>query len=75
MRVTQDILEAGISDNGAWNIKQLKALLPEWEFKRKHAWPAKGWRMRLLDLEVTKEQIDKFLALKNAHLQKTGSLF
>lgn len=68
MKVTQEILEAGMSLRGAWNLAQLKALLPVCEFERAYAWPAKGWKSRLIGSEVKKEQIDEFLRLKNRHL-------
>lgn len=66
--VTQDLLEQGISLRGAWNIAQLKALLPAKEFKRRYAWPAKGWKHRLIGSKVTQKQVDEFLALKDRHL-------
>lgn len=73
--VTQEIINSGMSKNGAWSIAQLKALLPEWEFDRPYTWPAKGWRRRIIGTNRPKENIQKFLELKNAHLEKTGSLF
>jgi len=78
MRVTQDILEAGISKNGAWNRDQLEAILPANEFTGPGTWSIrKGWKQRLIGSEVPKYKIDKFLELKDKHLKldKTGSLF
>lgn len=66
--VTKDLLEQGMSLRGAWNIAQLKALLPAKEFKRRYAWPAKGWKHRLIGSKVTQKQVDEFLALKDRHL-------
>ena len=73
--VTKQLLEQGRSLNGAWNLAQLKALLPEGEFNRSYAWPAKGWKYRLIGSKVTQEQVNEFLRLKNRHLgHKTRKL-
>jgi len=72
--VTKQLLEQGMSDNGAWNLAQLKALLPKSEFSRPFAWPSKGWKYRLIGSKVTKHQIERFLRLKNKHLERTGLL-
>ena len=66
--VTKDILEKGKSLKGAWNLAQLKVLLPKWEFERNYAWPAKGWKSRLIGSKVSQQQIDEFLRLKDRHL-------
>jgi len=66
--VTKELLEQGMSFRGAWNIAQLKALLPAREFKRPYAWPAKGWKHRLIGSKVTQAQVDEFLNLKDRHL-------
>ena len=66
--VTLELLEQGLSCNGAWNLAQLKALLPQKEFNRPYAWPAKGWKTRLIGSKVTQEQVNEFLRLTNRHL-------
>jgi len=75
--VTLELLEQGLSCNGAWNLAQLKALLPQKEFERPYAWPAKGWKQRLIGTKVTPRQIDDFLILRNKHIKKEAetSLF
>lgn len=77
MIVTEQILQAGMSDRGAWSLKQLKCLLPAKEFMgNKGAFPDHGWRKRIIGRNVSKKQIERFLELKNAHLkEKTGQLF
>lgn len=66
--VTKELLEQGMSFRGAWNMAQLKALLPAKEFKRSYGWPRKGWKHRLIGSKVTRAQVDEFLALKDRHL-------
>ena len=73
--ITNELLEEGISSNGAWNLAQLKALLPQKEFARPYAWPAKGWKQRMIGSKVTQNQIVKFLRLKNKHIEPTKPLF
>jgi len=79
MIVTEKILEDGLSRRGGFNLAQLKALLPRWEFHAgDNGWPMKGWRRRIVGADVSKEKIDRFLALKDKHLRpapKTGNLF
>jgi len=78
MVITEDILEQGLSSNGGWSNKQLKALgLPKQYFKRDGGL-LKGWRRFLVGLDVPEEYIVRFLELKNAHLSfaaKTKRLF
>lgn len=64
--VTEQLLEQGISLNGAWNVAQLKALGVKFGGKH-HFWPA-GWKKKLLGSKVTQEQVNEFLSLKNRHL-------
>ena len=74
MRLTQqkitDTLEAGKSIRGAWSLKQLKLLLPAMEFSKKGAFPEKGWKDRLIGREVSQDDIDSFIALKDRHLSE-----
>ena len=60
--VTQELLEQGMSLNGAWNSAQLRAL------GVKTIWHNKGWKFKLLGSKVTQEQINEFLRLTNRHL-------
>ncbi len=72
MKVTPELLEEGISLNGAWSKKQLLALgVPiRKEFKL-----IKGWKGRLIGSETTEQQKKQFLALKNAHIKDDEPLF
>lgn len=59
--ITNAIIEAGMSENGALSHAQCRAIgipLPL----------VRGWRRRALKSEVTQDQIDQFLALRNVHL-------
>lgn len=67
--VTKQLLEQGMSLNGAWNMAQLKAL------GVKTIQHNKGWKYRLIGSKVTQEQVNEFLRLKNRHLgHKTRKL-
>lgn len=69
--ITEQLLEQGMSDNGALNRAQLDAILPHWEFTGSGTWSIKkGWKERLIGSKVGKGQIDEFLRLKNKHLTK-----
>lgn len=61
MRVTKEILEQGKSANGAWSAKQLELFGESWP-------PFRGWKYRILEQDVSAETIEKFVALKDAHL-------
>lgn len=73
MIVTQEILNKGLSVNGALNSKQLKVFLGHEDFPS--GWPTKGWKSRILGSRASKEQIDRFLRLTDCHLENTGNLF
>lgn len=59
---TRDILEAGASRNGFWNYAQLELL----NVNHKQ----KGWKYRAIGNRYPKAVIEKFLALKDAHLPR-----
>lgn len=60
MILTNELLEAGKSDNGGWNTTQLRILgFNGFEYK---------WRRRATGMAITQEQYDQFLAVRNAHL-------
>ncbi len=68
MKVTTELLEQGLSRNGAWSRKQLVAIgVPV--SKRFKLW--KGWKDRLIGSEITEQQKNKFLDLKDKHLKPT----
>ena len=60
--VTKELLEQGMSLNGAWNSAQLKAL------GVKTIYNNKGWKSRLIGSKVTQKQVNEFLRLTNRHL-------
>ncbi len=65
--VTQELLEQGLSVNGAWSRKQLVAIgVPV----RKRFKLIKGWKDRLIGSVITEQQKTRFLALKDAHIKK-----
>ncbi len=64
--VTNSLLEQGISVNGSWSKKQLLALgVPI----RRGFKLVKGWKDRLIGSEITEQQKNKFLDLKDKHLK------
>lgn len=60
MILTNELLEAAKSDNGGWNAAQLK-LLGFNGFEAK-------WRKRAVGMEVTDQQYEDLLLLRNVHL-------
>lgn len=61
MIITQAMIEAGMSDNGALSFKQID-LLGFGKYS--------GWRRRAVGKEILTERYKEFLALKNVHLKK-----
>lgn len=60
MKVTTELLEQGLSRNGALNARQVNALGENITVS--------GWRWRLSGKEITGLQKKRFLELKDAHL-------
>lgn len=58
--VTKEILDKGRSYGGSFSHKQLEYLNCPIPLQ-------KGWEKRLLGVEVSEENIDAFIALKNKH--------
>ena len=63
--LSEEILEKGKSINGGWSIKQLQNFGIS-ELK-------KGWKQKILNQEFPTEAINRFIALKNKHLEKHES--
>ena len=61
------LLDRGASDKGSWNKAQLLAIGVAWP-------PLYGWKHRMIGTELRQSQIDEFLDLKNAHLEKKKSI-
>lgn len=66
-RITKEILEQGKSRRGGWSNIQIAALgVKSVKTKRFN----KGWKRKLIGVDVPEENIKKFLEMKNAHLKK-----
>jgi len=68
MELTMEILNKGRSDNGSWSWPQLKCF-------GLYMNDNPGWLERGLGTEITQEQVDKFMKLKNKHLKKNNQKF
>lgn len=64
VKVTKELLEQGRSSRGAWSNRQLRALGLKKGFNFN-----KGWKYKLIGSWVTEDQVERFLALKDAHLK------
>ena len=62
MRITERIINNGKSRYGGWSARQLRVLGVS-RFVR-------GWKRRVIGKRISKSRIDRFLALKDAHLEK-----
>ena len=60
MIVTEDFLEQGKSEKGGYTAKQLNLFSIPWP-------PMKGWKNRIIGMEISDEMADQFLLLKKAH--------
>ena len=63
VKITKELMEQGLSRNGAWNAKQLRVLGID-----SIAWN-KGWKSRIMGSSITEQQKNEFLDLKDAHLR------
>ena len=59
--LTKDLIQAGISNNNGFSVKQIAALGENQKIS--------GWFRRLVGKVVTEEEYRQFLNLKNAHLK------
>lgn len=58
MKITDEFIKQGMSGNGGWNKPQLESLGVSWP-------PKAGWKRRLVGKEISQEQADNFLRLRN----------
>lgn len=65
--VTRQLLEQGLSRNGALNARQVNALGDNITVS--------GWRWRIMGKYITEQQKTRFLELKDAHLPKIQPCF
>ena len=63
MIITESILCRGMSANGSWSVAQLAAL-------GVNARRNKGWKQRLIGTDVPEADVERFLAMRDAHLKK-----
>lgn len=63
--VTNEFIERGKSDNGAWSRQQLR-LLGVTEYP-----PSRGWKNRIIGTFITKRTTEAFLTLKDQHLNRS----
>ena len=76
MIITEEILNKAMSAKGGWSAKQLRCIVPDFEYIGRSAFPSKGWKFRIIGKNVDSEQITQFLALrKKDKREKTGNLF
>lgn len=69
MLLTEEIFYKAMSSNGGFNRKQFETL----GFEIKHGYtPEHGWKYRMIGCDFPKDVIDRFLALKDAHLAKSN---
>ena len=64
---TKEHLDLGMSSNGFWSMKQLRLL----DVNHK----VSGWKDRAIGKEYPEEVIDRFIALKDAHLVDGKNIF
>ncbi len=60
MIVTSQLIEEGKSKNGGWSTRQLKLIGVEWP-------PVKDWKARVIGQEISDEDAQAFVKLKDAH--------
>lgn len=62
MILTNEIIEKGKSCNGGWSANQLKCFRIKFPLK-------KGWKRKIIGKNFSTQQIEKFLSLKDKHLE------
>ena len=65
MILTTDIIDQGRSKRGGWSALQFRALgLTKQDMR------VKGWKDKVLGIDMPEESINRFLSLKDQHLKK-----
>lgn len=62
VELTEEIINSGKSQNGGWSLNQL-SVFGVFEFK-------KGWKKQLIGKKFTESEIEKFISMRNKHLEK-----
>ena len=71
MIITEHILEQGLSCKGAYGKKQLELLkVPIHEGFRL----IKGWKFGLIGTNIPKEDVKRFIELKDAHIKNSQQM-
>lgn len=65
MKLTQQILNEGMSNNGGWSNNQWRALGVVSPHRQ-----SKGWLKDLLGTDISQDKINRFVELRNEHLKK-----
>jgi len=60
------MIRRGMSSHGGWNAQQLATIGVPWP-------PMKGWIRRVAGTKVRREDYERFLAMKDAHIHGHGS--
>lgn len=61
-KITENLIEMGMSDKKAWSRAQLALIGVEWP-------PLKGWKSRIIGKEISEADAEKFVKLNNSHLK------
>jgi hypothetical protein len=60
MKITEELILNGMSENGGWSKRQLETLGVEWP-------PITGWKDRVIGNEIESDKAGLFLSLKSTH--------
>ena len=63
IQLTDDMIEAGRSEQDGWSREQLRLFGVSWP-------PAKHWKRRMAGSQFDERVVEEFLRLKDAHLPK-----
>ena len=61
MKLTQEILNSGKSDNGGYSSAQVECFGLSWPLES-------GWKSKILGQDFPDDKIERFVSLKNSHL-------
>ena len=76
MVITEEILNKAMSPNGGWSAKQLRQIVPVYEYEGNRSFPRSGWKLRILGRNVSDDLVRRFLEYRvKDKREKTGNLF
>ena len=73
MIITETLMLLGKSKRGSWSNKQLRVLGLKPPYIKHNGQLCKGWYKYLIGSQITEQQKDDFLALKDKHLDNLGN--